>query len=429
VSDQPIPPDRAVEPSFDADRYLRLLGERALLDGEAGRGGPIGTPLSDAAAALVAVGAAVPERASEVVAAYELAARLRGPDGLAQPLRPRPPRALRVGSGFPEGCPPSDPAVERLVACEACVATGTGLVHVRYARFTEEATVLGVLIELDGPRGRVQARRGAGRAPAHMTLRDDRGTSATAGFSGGGDRLARNGTLRVQPGLATDSAWLELEGERIELGDPVEAPPAYLVPLPEGDPALRHVWARIATGERIGRHHLHLEAIISALVACGALRAHDPDLAAARAIDAALQMLPVTTTKVKPHPEPWRSLLARRGAHDGPVGVRLVGAVSPLFDGVRVAVIALESCESEFHLEVETRPGIDGGLGPARLQWWAADDRGGHYLGSPGRWGSAPERSEGEVSFWPALHPAASTLRVLPTGATARAVFEIDLPW
>src|SRR5262245_57901458 len=62
---------------FDAERYLRLVGERVLL-GEGFEENPWPSPLSGAARALVAVGAIDRDRARSVLDDYDLATLLRG---------------------------------------------------------------------------------------------------------------------------------------------------------------------------------------------------------------------------------------------------------------------------------------------------------------------------------------------------------------
>jgi hypothetical protein len=63
------------------------------------------------------------------------------------------------------------------------------------------------------------------------------------------------------------------------------------------------------------------------------------------------------------------------------------------------------------------------------VAWWAADDRGQHYLGQQGDWHSGPDRSGGQIEFWPALDPAARVLDIMPTTMAARAVVRVPLEW
>jgi len=61
-------------------------------------------------------------------------------------------------------------------------------------------------------------------------------------------------------------------------------------------------------------------------------------------------------------PVPWRSLVARWGRADGPAGSVLVGKVSAPFDGVKVAVTAIDSRPEFFSIGVEVVPGLRTGL-------------------------------------------------------------------
>ena len=57
-------------------------------------------------------------------------------------------------------------------------------------------------------------------APLHqITLADDRGTKVATSFSGGGSDEEWRGHLHSHGPLAKDTAWIELDGERIDLED------------------------------------------------------------------------------------------------------------------------------------------------------------------------------------------------------------------
>ena len=63
------------------------------------------------------------------------------------------------------------------------------------------------------------------------------------------------------------------------------------------------------------------------------------------------------------------------------------------------------------------------------MAWWAADDCGHHHVGQQGEWHSSPDRSGGQIEFWPALDPAARVLDIMPTTMAARAVIRVPLEW
>jgi hypothetical protein len=108
--------------------------------------------------------------------------------------------------------------------------------------------------------------------------------------------------------------------------------------------------------------------------------------------------------------------------------------VTPVFDGHSALITTLQSDEDGFQIDVDVSPGdvlhgpFHSNLGSSGLVWWAADDRGGHYLGQIGSWSSGPDRGQGEIHFWPALDPKARELRIMPTGETKRAVITVPLP-
>lgn len=67
--------------------------------------------------------------------------------------------------------------------------------------------------------------------------------------------------------------------------------------------------------------------------------------------------------------------------------------------------------------------------GQQHLTWWAVDDLGNHYLGEQGSWHLGEDRCGGAIGFWPALHPRASRVDLMPTATTARAIIRVPLPW
>ena len=133
--------------------------------------------------------------------------------------------------------------------------------------------------------------------------------------------------------------------------------PAWAEPLPVQDPAIRHLWERVATLNDFHNPHLALEATIAALVAAGAITADDAVTGAARAVLAVLRPDGVSPGGVPGDlPGPWHSLLAHWGQTGGPVATIPVGAITPSFDGVTAAVIALESSDEHFGISVELVP-------------------------------------------------------------------------
>ena len=128
-------------------------------------------------------------------------------------------------------------------------------------------------------------------------------------------------------------------------------------------------------------------------------------------------------------------MLARRGQAGGPEGLVVVGATTPPLGGFTLALLAVHSTDEQFSADVETVPGLphwhwgSGAVDGPLLAWWAADDRGHHYLGQQGQWQSSEDRSGGQIEFWPALDPAARVLDIMPTTMTERAVIRVPLDW
>lgn len=274
--------------------------------------------------------------------------------------------------------------------------------------------------------------------PLSAQLTDDRGTTAGTGFSGGGSDEEWEGHLTADQPLAPDTAWIEIDGARIELAG--EAPPCEvsIEKLAEEHIAHRYLWRRLAVPNHFDESP-EIEASIDALIAAGALEPDDPVLSELRAVREALPdhpgMHPAGPRGVRQLPEPWRSLFSRLGREDGPEGTIALSAVTPEFDGFSVAVSCLESWPDGFAIEVDIAPGLEEGgpfrnsLEATRLAWWAADDRGNHHLGQIGSSSGAEDYSTAEIGFWPALHPKARRLQIMPTAETTRAVISLPLRW
>jgi hypothetical protein len=408
---------------FDAERYLRLVGERWVPDGKDGL--PWNPVLAAAGAALVAVGAMTNSAAQAVIDEYY------------QAMVPAEPRYLMSGhAARPVAATPPDIGRFRVVPCERVIDRPWGRLTIHYVTFTDHATTLRVTLQPSQSHGDP-----CGLPPAEAEqprVTDDHGTTATAEFSGQsrhGDPTW-HGEYQVRPPLAADAAWIQMFGKRVELTGTPAGIEAWAEPMPAQDPAVRHLWERTATLNDFHDPHLALDATIATLVAAGALRAYDPVIADAQAVLAVLRPSGASPAE-KPSdlPEPWRSLLACWGRTGGPAGMVTVGAVTPPFDGVTAAVVALESHDERFGIKVELVPGVRTGL-PYRdlpdqqhLTWWAADDLGNHYLAEQGSWSSRDDRCGGAIGFWPALDPRAHSIDLMLTATAARAVIRVPLTW
>ena len=410
---------------FDGEAYLRAVGEQWEPDDY--EPGVLCNPvLAATAAALVAVDAITLGRAQAIVGDYSPAPA------------PGADRSHLTGVAAVQDAasPPPDTARLRVVPCDRVIDQPRGRLTIRYVVFTDQATSLRVILRPDEsqPASLIaflpQARR--------LSITDARGTTAVAEFSGGfrHGELDWHGQYEARPPLAADTPWIELLGEQIQLTAEPVSMQAWTEPLPAQDPAMRHLWERVATLNDFHSPHLALEATIAALAAAGTIPADGSAVGAARAALAVLRPGSASPTGVPGDlPGPWHSLLARWGRTGGPVATIPVGVITPSFDGVTVAVIALESSDEHFGMSVELVPQVRTGL-PYRdlpdwqhLTWWAADNLGNYYLGEQGSWDSRGGRCRGIIGFWPALDARASSIDLMPTATTARAVIRVPLPW
>jgi len=388
---------------------------------------------------LVAAGVLELDAAEAVVDDYNSAVALRTEDW-------RNRRAVLSGRRrqVPSTPGPALPP-RRVVACDQLIELTSGELHVGMVSLAADATTLSVVYReaaafpAHRPSRSPSRRRGAAwygpSGPPRVTLADDRGTTATASFSGGGSEHEWRGTLEADQPLATDARWIEVDGSRVELADRPSSFQVNVEELPAGDLALGYLWRQLAA-----RRHFHappdVAIAIDALAAAGALAADDPELEAVRAVQEAHgRGGPPGSTGSAALPEPWRSLLAGARRARGPQGRVAIGAVTPEFDGVSVAVVSLESGEDGFAIDVETTgsgvwPGpFESSIQETGIAWWAADDRGGHYLGELGSWSGSDRGGHGTIEFWPVLDPKARRLDLMPTGRTTRAVITVPLPW
>jgi hypothetical protein len=406
-----------VPTAVDPETYLRIAGERAVIDGASAEPWP--SELLDAADALAAVGRIDHDVARSIVEDYELALGLRG--------HTRAGFLLTVG----KASPPAQPLVvlpPRVVASEATVRMPWGTLKIHYIALAEDETRVAITARGDSGQQPIMM-----QAPLHAPLNvlDDRGRSHTAHFSGGGGNEWR-GLLTSHDALPTDTAWIEIAGTRLDLpssdnsGSTVEAES-----LPEASPAEQYLRLRLATG----RPHSFsgIRAAIRALIACGALGSDSEIVAEARTIAEAFQ---APGGAPGPSRHPWASLIQARARGGGPLGTVALGVATPAIDGIAICIDGMISSAEGFQLSVETRPGIDldgpvGRIGGTRLAWWAEDDLGNQYLGDPSSWGGGlgADKSCGLIDFTPPLSPTASILRLMPTGLTERAVITVPLPW
>ena len=293
----------------------------------------------------------------------------------------------------------------------------------------------------DARRGSGHVFGGGGQFPwgsAAPTIKDENGNLLTIGSdSGSGNETEWEGKLTVSGQIGPDLSWLEIEGTRVAVDHQITPHEVRVEPLPEKNPVYRWLWRRLAVAEHFHHRDVRLDAAIAALITAGALPADDPELAEIQAVDAQLPAHPHHphhppggASNLRNLPEPWRSLLRRRGKDDGPTMTLLVGAITPLFDGIQAGVHSVSSDSSGFEIEFEISPGlvlVNTALDELPICWWARDDRDNHYLGSPSGWGSSDESASGTMRYWPALDPRARRLELVVSADTRRAIFAVSL--
>ena len=419
---------------LDGERHLRLVAEQMLLERPGASLFPVDGRLVAAGAALVAVGALTPDAARAIADAYARALHRRDP--ARPPLRDPAPAATAD-----EGGAAQELGRWRAVPSGHVIARPWGRLVIRHVLLTDEATALRVTVDPASPGTSSCPAAPCGPGlPCPLEISDDHGTTSSADFEGSRRRgeQAWHGTFRARPPLAPDTAWITVLGERVDLTGEAPAIQSWAEQLEAGDPARHHLWERVATRNDFHDPRAALEAAIAALAAVGALQADDPEVRDARL--AAELMHPgsapegiLAAADALSMPVSWRSLLARWGRADGPAGSILVGKVSAPFDGVWVAVTAIDSRPEFFSIGVEVVPGLRTGL-PYRalddlrhITWWAVDDQGNYYLAEQGSWSPGASRARGSLGFRPGLDPRAAWVDLMPTTTTARAVIRVPL--
>lgn len=406
-------------PAFDAELHLRLAAERGLLEPPDPRHGHMDeSPSAASARALVAIGALSEETARAVLDEYTSAAALRGHEvnELFHHVH-----TLHPPSGRPA---PKEFEPRRVAALGQEIPYAGGTLRLTYAILGPARTEIGVVGELDDA--------GFNHGPS-LRIKDDAGTQLQAEFAGGwSDHRVRGTFYTMHSALSPTTRAIEVEGHRLELTDRDLRPEVRVEPLPEADPALRHLWHTLAPDEWAHRP-APLDAVIDTLVAAGALAPDHPELEPMRRVHTHLAGRGGAKRGL---PEPWRSLRRGHGGRtDGPQGVVVVGAVTPVFDECAIAVDALDSTDDGWTLTVRVTPGDavqsgfgDGALRP-QLVWWAADDRRRTYVGHTGNWGGSEDEGSGVIHFEAPLDPKATYVDVMPTGPVHRAVIRVPLVW
>jgi hypothetical protein len=416
-----------VPPSFDSELYLRLAGERALLNQSKTNGPPWSSPLLEVAAVLVALGFLPEELAQGIVDDYSLALSLRGHGYIPPVFR----RLRHQATPPPQALTPT-----RVVKCEQNVSLSGGTAFVRYVALNEHETDVSITFKESSRRGRIQ-RPGMlfGGFGQPVTLTDDQGHSEPAHFSGGGSNGRYSGRLTTMQPLSKSTAWIDLGSDRLELRAESNAARVFVESLPDRPHAEQYLWACLSAGRHgpwgMGRGPDAIDVVTETLLDAGALDPDDPVIEQVRSVTRAFS----GQRRADSLPEPWASLLTAPVRRHGPSGIVPLGVITPPIDETVVSFEAIILTDGTLETEVTVSPDIDGASRPmmssvrrSSLRWWAEDDLGNAYLGSIGSWSGSGERGRGAVSYWPTLDPGATELHLIPTGTRERAVVSVDLP-
>jgi hypothetical protein len=416
--------------AFDAEVYLRRLGERLLDDSDQQQPGHW-SALRGAAAALVVAGAIAADEAWWVIDDYATATRIRsGKPGFVHfgpPLRRHEADSLM-------------PRQFRVIDQEILV--GEDRVLVRDLAITADGGTLRYRRYLAAP--------GLGQVPRMLKRQsfpwnaavtapeiiDSAGNRPAVRFGDGGrdGEGYVDGELELRGTIGPEAGWLEIDGTRVDLHGRRARWEVGIEALEDRSPVERLLWRHLAVADRSGVT-ADLEPMIEALVAAGALEDGALLLQDLRAVTARMPRRPLYQRRITraSNPglvEPWGSLLDRRGADDGPEWTLVLGAVAPSCDGGQFAANSITSDLDGVEVEFDVAPNLMGvgALDELPVAWWARDDLENHYLGIPTGGGVRGDSAQGTMRYWPALDPRAKRLDLLMCVESHQAVVSVSLP-
>jgi hypothetical protein len=418
--------------AFDAEVYLRRLGERLLDDSDLQQPGHW-SALRGAAAALVVAGAIGADGAWRVIDDYATARHIRsGKPGFVHfvpPLRRHEADSLM-------------PRQFRLIDQEILV--GGGQVLVRDLAITADGGTLRYRRYLGAPGlGQVSRLfRRPGVFPWNVAVTapdiiDSEGNRPAVRFgSGGRDGEGYvDGELELRGTIAPEATWLEVDGARVDLHGRTARWEVGIEALEDQSPVERFLWRHLAVADSRSGLTTDLEPLIQALVAAGVLEEGSMLVQDLRSVTARMPRRPlhqrgVAGGSTRSLVEPWGSLLRRLGSDDGPEWTLVLGAVAPSCDGVQFAANSITSDLAGFEVEFEVAPNVLGvsALDELPVAWSARDDLENHYLGIPTGGGVRGDSAQGTMRYWPALDPRAKRLDLLMCVESHRAVVSVSLP-
>jgi hypothetical protein len=415
--------------AFDAEVYLRRLGERLLDDPDQPPRHRM-SPLRGAAGALVVAGAIPADRAWRVIDDYNTATRIRaGEVGFVHFAAPS--RRLEADRLIPRHIVVIDREITfgrgQLLLRELTIGADGGTLRYRWRGDTRSSSQLVRLFRQE---------RGFpwGSTPPEIIDPNGNRLEVRSGSPGGDSLDHWDGELELRGRIVPDAAWLQVDGTRVDLHRRAARCEVRLDALEHRGPVERFLWRRLAVAEMPSGLTTDLEPLIGALLAAGALDERSRLLKELRAVAARMPRRPLHSRPVpggstRGLVEPWRSLLRRLGSDDGPGWTLVLGVVTPSCDGVRFAANSITSDRAGFEVEFELAPNLraSGALDELPVVFWARDERGNHYLGAPIEWSGGDDRVQGTMRYWPALDPRAKHLDLLMCVETHQAVVSISL--
>jgi hypothetical protein len=416
--------------AFKAETYLRLLGERLLLDRDQQhrRRSPLDLPAS----ALVFAGLIDSDRAARVIDDHTSALGVRSGE-----------------RGFPHFGPPKRRRARgnleprETIVLDREIAFADGLLLFRDMAITAGGATLRFRWRSDAAgRSGVKSRTfgsGGQMFPWGATapvIEDDDGNRPTVTSGGGGGSDSQwEGKLELHGALSPTTAWLQIEGTRIELDRRIAPSTTWVEPIAEQGTIERFLWRCLAVAEMPFGQTVDLAPAIEALKAAGVLTGEEALLSELEAVSTQMPGRHGQPRGVPPSnagsaiPESWRSLLSRSGRNDGPTWTIVLGVLSAPFDGIQVAIHSISSNQYGFEAEFEVSPNVlhSHALDELPVVWWGRDDRGNRHLGHPDGWSGSQESASGSMRFWPPLDPRATELQIVVSADQHQVVFAVPV--
>ena len=191
---------------------------------------------------------------------------------------------------------------------------------------------------------------------------------------------------------------------------------------------------------------IRISQVIQHLTGSGAVRQDDPALLRLGALAWRLGLQLGTGLPGAGHPgasrmpAAWASLLVDADAQDGPEGTAAFAVALPEIDGARLALAGLRSARDDVTLHVKASGWEPLGAGWLRyasgpygdpldtaLSWQVRDSTGRWHLVRGMSWSATNTMIQ--MQLVPPLHPAATAIEVIVTGATRRVRATIPLAW